>query len=64
MFDIYLLRCRCNKKVADLFEKDVQYGIRRVHPGSDRQAASNEAFLGKIEVTFVMWKYQKLRCAK
>jgi hypothetical protein len=47
MFDIYLLRCRLYKKVAELFEKDAQYSVRKVHPGRGRRATSNEAILRK-----------------
>jgi hypothetical protein len=63
MFDIYLLRCRLPIKVAELVEKEVPKGKRRVHSERGRCATSNEAILRKKDVTFVMWKCNKLRCA-
>jgi hypothetical protein len=47
MFDIYLLRCRLPIKVAELVEKEVPKGKRRVHSERGRCATSNEAILRK-----------------
>jgi hypothetical protein len=53
MFDIYLLRCRPPLKVAELFEKDVQYGKKRVHSGRAGEPIRMKHSLVK-DVTFVM----------